>query len=344
MSDPNRISTLSQHHTFAGATVALDVDGSVRGVAYSGGVIKRHPKLRNVVIDIASTRFGATLPMYKNHDPNKELAAIELAQDGKQITFSGDFLDSPEAEQIRKNSTDTGRPGKKKFPYAASVGINTEIVRELKAGASETINGQGITGPTMIFQNNEITEVSLTGGAADQNNPVVHVFTAAHQPQEALTVTEQTTPTTGVTEAQLTALQTSIEAKFTAQLSASEAQVKLLSDALAAQTVKERTAQVTALFTAVGIEAKAESIAPYMGMTDAQFSAVSTDITNLAKLKRPATNLFTATPLPGTDTPAPKTGADILSTAKHYQFTQKQAGVEVELSEAIRVVTTAQGA
>lgn len=333
---PPWASTLSQHHTFLGSSIALEPDGSgsVRGIAYSGGVIKRHPKLRNVVINIAKTKFSGTLPMFRNHDANKEVAAIELASDGKQITFSGELLDTPDATQIRANS-------KKRFPYSASVGISTETVRELKAGAMETINGRQIKGPAVIFEDNEITEVSLTPVAADQDaSAQIFTGTNQHQPQEALTVTEQTTPTTGVTEAQLTALQTSIEAKFTAQLSASEAQVKLLSDALAAQTVKERTTQVTALFTAVGIEAKAESIAPYMGMTDAQFAAVSTDMTNLAKLKRPATNLFTATQLPGTDTPAPKDSNEILASAQQYQFSQLQVGNKVELSDAIRIVTT----
>lgn len=331
---------MSQHHTFVGSSIALEPDGSgsVRGIAYSGGVIKRHPKLRNVVINIAKTKFSGTLPMFRNHDANKEVAAIELASDGKQITFSGELLDTPDATQIRANS-------KKRFPYSASVGISTETVRELKAGAMETINGRQIKGPAVIFEDNEITEVSLTPVAADQDaSAQIFTGTNQHQPQEVAPVSNDNTPTPGVTEAQLTALQTSIEAKFTAQLSAKDAQLQVLSDALAAQTVKERTTQVTALFTAVGIEAKAESIAPYMGMTDAQFSAVSTDMTNLAKLKRPPGNLFSATRLPETNTSVPKSGADILSTAKHYQFTQKQAGIEVELAEAIRVVTTAQGA
>lgn len=134
--------------------------------AYSGGVM--YPRLNGigwdgpVVISISGIRNRDTIPVHRNHDPDRPVGhgAAEL---GERITVKGTFsIDSQDSREILSGA----RNG---FPWRASVGLSNMLYAIADAGQKVTANGQEWDGPILHVIEADLDEVSFVTIAGDPN-------------------------------------------------------------------------------------------------------------------------------------------------------------------------------
>ena len=149
--------------------------------AYNGGPMRvsgwRHP----VVIDLASTKAPATIPILRSHNvdrivghgtPTITASAIDI-----EAVVSAETTDAAEIVAL----------GKKGFPWQASVGVDvTAAPTFISENDSVNVNGQTFTGPLNVVKGGELFETSVLPLGADKTTSAA---VAASMEQQTMTAT-----------------------------------------------------------------------------------------------------------------------------------------------------------
>lgn len=187
--------------------------------AYSGGVM--NPRLHGigwegpVVISIAGIRTRDTVPVHRNHDPDRPVGhgSVEL---GERVTVRGMFsIDSEDSREVLSGA----RNG---FPWKASVGLSNMLYAIADAGQTVMANGREFDGPILHVIESDLDEVSFVTIAGDPN-----VNTAIAATKNATGVDQmnfsQWLKAKGWTEADLTDAQIAqLRSVFDAEMQASQ--------------------------------------------------------------------------------------------------------------------------
>ncbi|MEN8720476.1 MAG: hypothetical protein ABF296_09470 [Oceanococcaceae bacterium] len=233
------------------------------GVAYSGGYISRF----GAVIDLTDLRIADGMPLLASHNHEQIIGTVtKAANSGRALTVAGELLSDiePIAEAMAKKA-------KRGIKYQMSVGLFDASDELVPAGKSVTINGRTFNGPVTVLRGGHVREVSIVPLGADANT-------------SARFFHESPTPTGGPqmpTVEELTAKVAELEGQLAASadaLIAEKAKAQQLSDQIAASAKAQRLEKVEALFAETGREAKDETVAPYLAMSDESFDAVATDM------------------------------------------------------------------
>lgn len=315
----------------------------LRGVAYSGEPITGHSYWGTVAFDLSSTKAPNRLPVLIEHD-RAQRAGFAAAEIGGQITIDGELLDNQYGRSVAEEA-DAG------FPWQLSVHIEPGEIAEVKAGATAKVNGHAVHGPAFIFRNSLIREVSLTPTGAD------HRTTAAVFSSAAVTTDEDPTEENNVNEheqrisdleSQIQGLQASVTAitgerdSAIAERDAAVAERDAATASLATFSATQRTAEVKALFSDLGLEFGDESAAPYLAMDAEQFGTVAQHMR--AGRGAPPAQLFTHV-ADGDGTGAVPTDDPKALAAAAVQFQAEQArkGITVDMVKAVRHVRQVAG-
>jgi len=133
----------------------------VEGVGYSGAVLD-HWYWGAVVFDLASTKLSDSVPLLINHDPDQRAGSGRIFVDDNALKLTGSLLSNDHGASVASDS-DEG------FPWQMSVYIEPGVVTEISKNSSLTINGVNVDGPTTVFSNNSIREVSFCPCGVDAN-------------------------------------------------------------------------------------------------------------------------------------------------------------------------------
>lgn len=287
----------------------------VEGVAYSGEVVTGHWYWDAVVFDLSGVEDSGRLPLLVDHDPGKRVGFTEL-QIGADMRLSGGrLLNTPRGQEIAAEA-DQG------FPWQLSVFIQPTRIERVQAGERATINGREVLGPVTVFRASRVREVSFTPTGADHRTQAT-VFSTGNgvkpMPGEVDTLKEQV-------------------AKLSADLAAANARAEAAEGKEREARLSARKDKVTALFAAIGREVKDEAIAPYLALDEAQFAAVSADLTAAAAAKIPAApgHLFRSeTPPAVHDLGNPVALAD---AARKFKASRAAEGVQITDAQAVAAV------
>lgn len=237
------------------------------GVAYSGGLVPDY----GVVVDLASARVEAPMPLLFGHRHEKDIGVIERAEVAdNRLTVAGQLFAGidPDADKVVAKA----RAG---AAYQLSVGLFDFNVEFVGQGKTVTVNGQQFQGPVEVIRDAHIRETSVVALGADPNTAVT-VFARPGQapspasPPETPTVSDKTD--TAALEAENQQLKAELEA---------------LRGELAAMRQAAREAEVKALFQAIGREYSAEVAKPFLDLPGEAFAAVAEQMKALAA-ERPA--------------------------------------------------------
>lgn len=321
------------------------------GVAYSGGLISQHWYWGNVIFDLGSTRIPERVPALVEHDRGQRagFAALRVASNRIEVA-EGVLLDNEHGREI-------GNDSKAGFPWQMSVHIDPARTERVEAGKTVEVNGRTVQGPATIFRDNLIREVSFTATGAD---PDTSARAFSRQPsQESITM-----PGSPDSQAQIDALQASLDAEKKAREEQGKQFAQQIAEAVAA-AVKPLAEQVTALakanetaFSAArkgAVEALAkdlgrkftdDEVKAYTEMPEAQFSVVAGHL-RAAKPQLPAT-AFSHQATDG-DAAAPAAAvlvrSELASVATKFAADHKAAtGEDLSPAEAVRRVLAARKA
>lgn len=232
---------------------------TLKGVAYSGGVIEPHHYWGRVVFDLASVEIPPAVPVLVDHDRSRRVGVAQMAVEGNALTITGGrLLTNEDARQVADDA-DAG------FPFQLSVHIEPSNVQRVEPGETVTINGAQHFGPIHVFRDSRIREVSLTPTGADHRTSA-QVFSAPPTGAVPMQQPQTTTPTAE----QFAALE--------AKLQEAEARNAELQQQLAQFSASQREADVRALFSDLGRQFSAEAAAPYLSLDATAFSALAADL------------------------------------------------------------------
>lgn len=238
------------------------------GTAYSAKLL-RHPYWGAVIFDMATTQAPDPTPILIGHDRNQRAGFAKLAISLDGITIAdGTLLDNESGNAVSSES-DAG------FPWQMSVHIEPDSIEEIKAGGSAIVNGQTVTGPAVVFRNNNIREVSFTPTGVDKNTDAIALSASA----EAAPSPNQKDTTMNLEEliAKVASLEAGLKASQDAT-SAAEARATAAEGQLATIQQEARATAVKALFSAVGREYTEAAAKPYIDMPEALFASVAADM------------------------------------------------------------------
>lgn len=147
--------TLRQSADDKAAMPSLDI------VGYTGAVVKHWGE--RLVIDLSGITYEQELPILMDHDPavllgqTSKVAVVdgELRLAGKLTTRSG-----PAAVLLEHAANG--------FRWRASLGLMTQRVERVDAGASATVNGSVHEGPLRVVRAAELREISIVSVPADR--------------------------------------------------------------------------------------------------------------------------------------------------------------------------------
>jgi outer membrane murein-binding lipoprotein Lpp len=294
-------------HQFSfNALLKAEGDGrKFSGLAYSGGYI---PQLMGV-IDLESTKVADSMPLLLLHNDEKVIGVVEDYTLNGKLTVNGEIhsdIDEDAASVVAK--------AKRGNRYQMSVGVFNANEYYVKAGEKVTVNGRDFTGPMVVLKNGFIREVSVVPLGADAETEA-QFFSQSKSGAPAMKTAEQLAADVETLTAQVTKL-TADNAQLTADLKAANDKVSLSEAAAKKAADDARTAEVKAIFKAIGQEIKDDEVKPYLDMSADQFKAVTVHL-KAAKPNLPA-HLFKHTATNGKDAEGDKAagGSVLLKLAK----------------------------
>ena len=237
------------------------------GVAYGGGTITDHGWWDAVAFDLAGVSAAAPMPLLLQHDHDRQIGVIDqVDNDGLQLTIAGRLFTGidPHADAVAAKA-DAGAP------WQLSVGIFPDQVEQLPpAGQGAVVNGRPVRAGATVFRAARVRETSFVALGADSSTHAA-VFNASGEPigHTARLINQEPPMADPDHAAQLAALTTERDAEK-ARADAAEAKLAELQAQFTARQRSEREAAVKEL---LGEDFNAERAAPYIDMTDAQFSA-----------------------------------------------------------------------
>lgn len=158
------------------------------GIAYSGGLIPD----RHVVIDLASARIAAPLPLLREHRAGSEIGVVEIARnDWRELVIEGRLF-----TDVDELAAEVARKAARGAPFGLSIGLYDAVPAAFAAGQSVRINGRDFAGPVTVLTGGAIREISVVSVAADPEAAVevfnhapslspARLFAARHTPQAA---------------------------------------------------------------------------------------------------------------------------------------------------------------
>jgi HK97 family phage prohead protease len=290
------------------------------GVAYSGDVVPGYSYLGDIAIDLGTLKNPlGQVPVLVDHDARVDAIAgkgalsLEVDATGLQtLKITGTLTQATPAGQRMAALLREG------FPIQMSVGLQASL-RETTA--PESINGRTLA-VRHVFENATVREVSFVPTGADADTHAsAFAFSAAAAPLTDPTVSPPSGPKEGQATMTRSAEDQALFDKQAAEIASLKAQAEQ-----AARTA--RTAALSALCVELGREVPAaDKLAPYLDMSEAQFSAYAADLRALKAATPPGRpgadpQLFTAqsagraTSAAGAQ-PADKLGTALLSAVTH---------------------------
>jgi hypothetical protein len=162
---------------------AADEVRQFAGVAYSGGPVPYG--MGAVVIDLASTKAPAPMPLLHAHDHAAVIGKVaSVTNNGQQLSDAGElFTDiDPLALGIVQRA-DRGTP------FQQSVGIYDYTEEFIPAGHVVDINGRTLQGPLTVMRNGTVREISLCPLGADAKTSAAFFDADQRAPTQGRTFT-----------------------------------------------------------------------------------------------------------------------------------------------------------
>lgn len=132
----------------------------VKGIAYSGGVIKQHGPFENLVIDLSTTKIAKSkTPILRDHNMSQIAGQGKLSISDNQLLLEGNLS---EKSQFGKEIIDLAEDG---FEWEMSIGLFDFDIQEV---TNEEVNGIKLE-KGVVFRNGIIREVSLLSLGADMD-------------------------------------------------------------------------------------------------------------------------------------------------------------------------------
>lgn len=132
----------------------------IKGIAYSGGVIKQHGPFENLVIDLSTTKIAKSkTPILRDHQTSLIAGQGQLSIKDNQLLLEGTLSDKT---PVGKEIIDLAQDG---FEWEMSVGIFDFDIQEV---TNEEVNGIKLE-KGVVFRNGVIREVSLLSLGADMD-------------------------------------------------------------------------------------------------------------------------------------------------------------------------------
>lgn len=132
----------------------------IKGIAYSGGVIKQHGPFENLIIDLSTTKIAKPkTPILRDHQMSLIAGQGQLSIKDNQLLLEGNLSDKT---PVGKEIIDLAQDG---FEWEMSVGIFDFDIQEV---TNEEVNGIKLE-KGVVFRNGIIREVSLLSLGADMD-------------------------------------------------------------------------------------------------------------------------------------------------------------------------------
>lgn len=157
--------------TLKAADEGTDGPVTFEALAYSGGVMSRHtltPKLpHDIVVNLEGQSLARKALANLSHDTKKRVGHLTSYQNDKRQVMVAGALSA--ATAYRDEVLASHKTG---YPWDVSQEVALSKIRLLKAGATETVNGQQFTGPLLIADKSEFQALAFVDRGADEGNAV----------------------------------------------------------------------------------------------------------------------------------------------------------------------------
>ncbi len=162
------------------AIQAAETEGENKGppsfsvVAYTGGALQLGYWDAPVVVDLRGVAFGKSLIANLDHDRSKRVGHVTAHEkaDG-QLVLSGKISAATEAAREVVESAANG------FVWQASIEASPDVITEVKAGKTVTVNGQEFAGPLYVASKSTLKGFAFVSHGADDNTTVSIAASAA---------------------------------------------------------------------------------------------------------------------------------------------------------------------
>lgn len=264
--------------TFAVQPVAFDAQphsDKVRftGVAYSGGVIPDYGWLGDVAIDLATLKNpdAQNIPVLIDHSAEIENIAGKgnLSRQGNALHITGELTQATEAgKQIAALMAEG-------YPLQLSVGMQASLRETTEATRQQQVNGQNLS-VKAVFEQARIVEVSFVPTGADPHTSAAQFSATPIEPVSQPAKKGVIMTRSPEDQALIDDLQKQIK-DSNKLIKQSADQIAELQSCIADGAVKQRKAQLNALFGELGRDAPKDT-SVYEVMTDHAFSAYCADM------------------------------------------------------------------
>ena len=133
------------------------------GTAYSGDLVNGE-----VVIDLATTRIAADMPLLFQHSHENVIGTLSsVVNTGREITNRGEIFS--DIDDVAANIVNKAGRG---VQYQQSIGLFDYEIEELKKGTiagTIAVNGREFSAPIVLLKNGIIREISIVSIGADKN-------------------------------------------------------------------------------------------------------------------------------------------------------------------------------
>jgi len=124
-------------------------------LGYTGKIMLGHWYWGNVAFDLSGLKFyKARLAVLEHHFETSRIGFTTKQEIKKEVSFEGQFLDSENAQQMKKDL-------KAGFPMEASLFVEPSVIERVMEGSSVKVNGHTLKGPGSVFREAIIKEVSM---------------------------------------------------------------------------------------------------------------------------------------------------------------------------------------
>jgi hypothetical protein len=136
-------------------------------VAYTGGAINLGGWDAPLVVDLAGMKFGNSLVANLDHEPSKRVGNVTSKMiDDHQLVLSGT---ASAATESRREVVESAASG---FNWQASIEASADLVTEVAADKTVSVNGQEFTGPLYLASQTTLKGFAFVSHGADDNTTV----------------------------------------------------------------------------------------------------------------------------------------------------------------------------
>lgn len=241
------------------------------GVAYSGGLVNDWGG--PVVIDLASTRVEATLPLLHEHQREAVIGTVrQLSNNGSALDLDAELF-----SDLDPTAASIARKAQRGLHWQLSIGLFEADVSTLQNGAV-TLNGHTFQAPLTILRHGLVREVSVVALGADRATQAAF-FAALARPLSSSETSSMSDATSDAPDlaAQIAALEAQV-ADLRAALDAAQAAQAQAETTAAEVQLAARTAAVQALFTDLNRAYSEAAAAPYLSLPEDAWIAIAADL------------------------------------------------------------------